>query len=947
MAGGKDITLNLSITGDSKGAQESIKQVVDSLHDLSNASAKTGQQAKASGTDAVIDKMAVAAEEAGRGFKALHTSGMTWIQFLKANMGPAMSAFGGHGPAINALGQQWRALKGATDVAAPSMQQAAHAMDQAGGSAIKGSSGLASIGSAAKDTLVHIGALVAAYVSFDAAKEFLRKTFDETVRLEQANARLGATFRATAGAAGLSMQALNDLAEEVSKKTLFDDIQVKDAITNMQVFTSVQGDLFKRAIALSADLAGKMGTDVSESARALGKALESPATGMLQLRRAGIILTESQTQQIKVFLDSGETVKAQTVLMDILEGKVGGLATAMHQGLAGSAKDAREAWDKFLQSVGNTGTFGEVAVFWLRQLKEGADALSTLATGTGEVENQIADRATRIKALQQSNPDEMLFAGEEISKLQAENKAAEAYLMTLARLTAAASGRADADAKAAAAAAKAQQDKDNAIVHARELQKPKSDAVVSGLDRTLAMAKEQASQLSAAAQASYEQGQLSLEAFFSGRRDAMNTEMAAELANAIGKVKVMTSRVAQAQTPVEKFNAQEAEKAAQEQVTLIMQQQGGKRAMLAAEEAKARRTLQNDDLEFQKTVAEAQGRTLDAALLTIQQKANALRIQLAQEGKDAETIAANIAEYVAGETAKAKLTDLSTRSSQLTASISNNEAMLTDMVNQGLISQEAAIQRQAQFVASQAGGLTSLTGLFQTLRDTTSDPAILAAIDEWILKLGAMGTQAKTASDKLGLMTKKAVGDAGLASLTTFFTEAADGAHSLGAAAGDMARQFISALEGMIAKAMALEVLSFLFPSFFSSATPVKKAAGGLIPGYGNSDTVPAMLTPGEFVLNKNMVAAMGGPGALERMRVALRGPGSLVRAGIPYFAGGGLVPAAFGGGPGGGDVTRVIIEAHPDLVVRQIESGPGSRAVIKAMKANKNAANSALGTGR
>ena len=40
-------------------------------------------------------------------------------------------------------------------------------------------------------------------------------------------------------------------------------------------------------------------------------------------------------------------------------------------------------------------------------------------------------------------------------------------------------------------------------------------------------------------------------------------------------------------------------------------------------------------------------------------------------------------------------------------------------------------------------------------------------------------------------------------------------------------------------------------------------AQGGIVPGSGNRDTVPAMLTPGEVVLNKaqqeNLAGGMGG----------------------------------------------------------------------------------------
>ena len=40
--------------------------------------------------------------------------------------------------------------------------------------------------------------------------------------------------------------------------------------------------------------------------------------------------------------------------------------------------------------------------------------------------------------------------------------------------------------------------------------------------------------------------------------------------------------------------------------------------------------------------------------------------------------------------------------------------------------------------------------------------------------------------------------------------------------------------------------------------TGKKFAAGGVVPGSGNSDTVPAMLTPGEFVIRKKAVGAIG-----------------------------------------------------------------------------------------
>jgi TP901 family phage tail tape measure protein len=50
-------------------------------------------------------------------------------------------------------------------------------------------------------------------------------------------------------------------------------------------------------------------------------------------------------------------------------------------------------------------------------------------------------------------------------------------------------------------------------------------------------------------------------------------------------------------------------------------------------------------------------------------------------------------------------------------------------------------------------------------------------------------------------------------------------------------------------------------------------AAGGVVPGYGMGDSVPAMLTPGEFVLNRQAVASLG-IGTLNALNSGWRGGG-------------------------------------------------------------------------
>jgi hypothetical protein len=53
-------------------------------------------------------------------------------------------------------------------------------------------------------------------------------------------------------------------------------------------------------------------------------------------------------------------------------------------------------------------------------------------------------------------------------------------------------------------------------------------------------------------------------------------------------------------------------------------------------------------------------------------------------------------------------------------------------------------------------------------------------------------------------------------------------------------------------------------------------ATGGPVGGYGSGDTVPAMLTPGEYVMNRRMVSQAGGVKQLEGWRAGLGGPGGI-----------------------------------------------------------------------
>ena len=100
----------------------------------------------------------------------------------------------------------------------------------------------------------------------------------------------------------------------------------------------------------------------------------------------------------------------------------------------------------------------------------------------------------------------------------------------------------------------------------------------------------------------------------------------------------------------------------------------------------------------------------------------------------------------------------------------------------------------------------------------------------------------------------------------------------------------------------------------------IKYASGGRVPGRGTGDTVPAWLTPGEFVMRRSVVDALGA----DFFAGLNRGMGSLLPH--SHYATGGLVADAAGGGQpvhlhlGGNSfplngapavVSALVVEAH------------------------------------
>jgi hypothetical protein len=180
----------------------------------------------------------------------------------------------------------------------------------------------------------------------------MQKIAEATIEQERAQARLNATLQATGHAAGITRGELNQIADDLKGRTVFDDDAIRRGLASMLRFRSIQGDVFREAAGLAADLAAALDTDLNSAFQRLGRALEDPEKGLRALREAGINVTSATERVKKVMEETGDVAKAQKIILEELGKSVGGAAAGENAGLYGSVKALDKAWDDFLKGLG-------------------------------------------------------------------------------------------------------------------------------------------------------------------------------------------------------------------------------------------------------------------------------------------------------------------------------------------------------------------------------------------------------------------------------------------------------------------------------------------------------------------------------------------------------------------------------------------------------------------
>lgn len=200
-----------------------------------------------------------------------------------------------------------------------------------------------------------LGRSVAGLASLAGVQQMLSAVNRAAIESEKSQTQLSGALKATGYSAGLTTSEIEGMVDSLAGTTLFDDESIRSASGALLRFRDVQGDTFREALKLSADLAQSLGTDVTSAAQQMGRAL---STGeMRSLKSAGVALSEQQLDLAKSLRDTGDAAGSMRVILDAVQKSVGGQAGESNKGLIGTTTELKKAWDDMLEAVGKTDSY--------------------------------------------------------------------------------------------------------------------------------------------------------------------------------------------------------------------------------------------------------------------------------------------------------------------------------------------------------------------------------------------------------------------------------------------------------------------------------------------------------------------------------------------------------------------------------------------------------------
>lgn len=200
-----------------------------------------------------------------------------------------------------------------------------------------------------------------AYSVLSSAVGVVTEAYEEQYSAE---VKLNTLLTSTGNAIGYTYDEVYKMAQAWQDLTGINDAVILEASAITATFTQISKEVFPDTIEAALNMSTIFNQDLKQSIVQLGTALNSPITGLGRLRRIGISFSESQKEMITGLSEAGDTLGAQTLILEELELELGNVARAMGDTSLGAIKKYKTSWENLFEEV------GEAATNWLAILAE-------------------------------------------------------------------------------------------------------------------------------------------------------------------------------------------------------------------------------------------------------------------------------------------------------------------------------------------------------------------------------------------------------------------------------------------------------------------------------------------------------------------------------------------------------------------------------------------------
>lgn len=463
------------------------------------------------------------------------------------------------------------------------------------------------------------------------------------------------------------------------------------------------------------------------------------------------------------------------------------------------------------------------------------------------------------------------------------------------------------------------------------------DLAQAEADAKLKVASAIQKQQEAAERERYDKGLESLREYYAARLAIVERQGQAEVAAAQAKLDALKTAPLGDELPAERQAKIVAAQAEVDTKRIDVQTQIN---ALKGEEARETETLQQKSLDFEKKIAKSAGDRYAQAKAAIDAEAAQLDALLRKMGVAEAERAKRVEAFRSAGYQAADFDELQRQATQAMNLLDTERERINQQVQGGLLFDFEGEQKK---MALEQQRLPLLRQIADEMTRSAITPEQIQAAADFASRVDGLAVASNKAALEMANF-KASVEQALTSELSNWLSSGIDQASSLGDAFRGLAASIVGSLRQIAAQMLATYLVQKLLGFLgFAAPTPVKAAGGGLIrgPGSGTSDSIPARLSNGEYVVR---AAAVRQPGALELLDGLNFRARQVRRMHTPNFADGGLVDLPAGGGGSKAGLSATL-DLDPALVLKRLEATPEfERVIVRTAGRNQKAMKQALG---